>query len=157
LAAHLTSSGFSYRRLFLVDRRFGFLSLVAGNLTTASVMCAVSIAVGWRLPASSCCPASISSLPPMPPARSAHSGTSRPRSCGRRGWHVPGFLPPACAVVTPKIGTHRMIVLFGARFDTAVCVHTFVHLPPALGMMSGLGYLCNCSITCLSAKAAVTA
>ena len=50
-----------------------------------------------------------------------------------------------------------MIVLFGARFDTAVCVHTFVHLPPALGMMSGLGYLYNCSITCLSAKAAVTA
>jgi Na+/H+ antiporter NhaD/arsenite permease-like protein len=40
-----------------------------------------------------------------------------------------------------KIGALRIAVLFAATIVTAVLVHTLLHLPPAIGMMTGLGYL----------------
>jgi len=40
-----------------------------------------------------------------------------------------------------KIGAKRIMLLFLATITTAVCFHNFLHLPPATGMMLGLGYL----------------
>jgi len=38
-------------------------------------------------------------------------------------------------------GAKRIMVLFLATIVTAVCFHNFLHLPPMLGMMTGLSYL----------------
>ncbi len=43
--------------------------------------------------------------------------------------------------VSMKLGAVRMMILFLATITTAVCFHNFLHLPPAAGMMLGLGYL----------------
>lgn len=40
-----------------------------------------------------------------------------------------------------KIGARRIIILFLLTIATAVSFHNFLHLPPAIGMMLGLGYL----------------
>ena len=40
-----------------------------------------------------------------------------------------------------KFGAKRIIVLFLLTIATAVSFHNFLHLPPASGMMLGLGYL----------------
>jgi hypothetical protein len=40
-----------------------------------------------------------------------------------------------------KYGAKIMIALFLLTITTAVCFHNFLHLPPAAGMMLGLGYL----------------
>jgi len=33
------------------------------------------------------------------------------------------------------------VFLFGCTIATAVCFHNFLHIPPFLGMMTGLAYL----------------
>lgn len=43
--------------------------------------------------------------------------------------------------VQMKYGAVPMIILFLCTIVTAVCFHNFLHLPPAAGMMLGLGYL----------------
>ncbi|WP_372612425.1 sodium:proton antiporter NhaD, partial [Halomonas sp.] len=40
-----------------------------------------------------------------------------------------------------KRGARRIILLFLLTVATAVAAHTLLHLPPVLGMMTGLGYL----------------
>ncbi len=40
-----------------------------------------------------------------------------------------------------KRGARRIVALFLVTIITAVVCHTFFHLPPVLGMMTGLGYL----------------
>ncbi|PLX87995.1 MAG: sodium:proton antiporter [Desulfuromonas sp.] len=40
-----------------------------------------------------------------------------------------------------KLGSKRIILLFLLTIVTAVCFHNFLHLPPAVGMMLGMGYL----------------
>lgn len=40
-----------------------------------------------------------------------------------------------------KLGAKRIILLFLLTIVTAVCFHNFLHLPPAVGMMLGMGYL----------------
>jgi Na+/H+ antiporter NhaD/arsenite permease-like protein len=40
-----------------------------------------------------------------------------------------------------KRGARRILALFLLTIVTAVCCHSFLHLPPVLGMMTGLGYL----------------
>ena len=40
-----------------------------------------------------------------------------------------------------KLGGRRIIFLFLCTITTAVSFHNFLHLPPAAGMMLGLGYL----------------
>jgi Na+/H+ antiporter NhaD/arsenite permease-like protein len=66
-------------------------------------------------------------------------------------WLVPGILmmlaigkgnPEAGEdSVQMKYGAVPMILLFLCTIVTAVCFHNFLHLPPAAGMMLGLGYL----------------
>jgi hypothetical protein len=45
------------------------------------------------------------------------------------------------SAISMKIGAKRIIVLFMPAIATAVSLHNFLHLPPATGMMLGLGYL----------------
>lgn len=45
------------------------------------------------------------------------------------------------SVISMKFGARRLIVLFILTIVTAVSFHNFLHLPPATGMMLGLGYL----------------
>jgi Na+/H+ antiporter NhaD/arsenite permease-like protein len=40
-----------------------------------------------------------------------------------------------------KRGARTIMFLFGCTVTTAVAFHNFLHLPPFLGMMTGLGYL----------------
>jgi NhaD family Na+/H+ antiporter len=55
---------------------------------------------------------------------------------------VPNVKPPASDEVVPmKRGAKRIMLLFLATIITAVSFHNFFHLPPMLGMMTGLGYL----------------
>jgi Na+/H+ antiporter NhaD/arsenite permease-like protein len=44
-------------------------------------------------------------------------------------------------VITMKRGARPIIFLFGCTIVTAVAFHNFLHLPPFLGMMTGLAYL----------------
>jgi len=55
---------------------------------------------------------------------------------------VPGGRPaPVPAQRTLKRGARRIVVLFFLTIATAVAFHHFLHLPPVLGMMTGLAYL----------------
>jgi len=57
-------------------------------------------------------------------------------------FHVPHGVPEAGTVVRKlKHGAFVVIGLFAATLATAVSFKTFFNLPPALGMMLGLGYL----------------
>jgi NhaD family Na+/H+ antiporter len=55
---------------------------------------------------------------------------------------VPGSRPTTDEkAVRLKRGSRRIIALFLLTITTAVCFHSFLHLPPVVGMMTGLGYL----------------
>ena len=55
---------------------------------------------------------------------------------------VPRHVPEADnEVVDLKRGARRIVALFLLTIITAVLCHSFLHLPPVLGMMLGLGYL----------------
>lgn len=57
-------------------------------------------------------------------------------------FRVPKGMPePVSEVIRIKSGGAVVIVLFLATVATAVCFKSFIGLPPALGMMLGLGYL----------------
>lgn len=169
LKAWLIRKGFSYRELFWITGILAFfISPVADNLTTALVMCAVILAVGSDSPrfVSIGCvnivvaanaggafspfgdittlmvwqkgivsfwefftlflPATISFLIP---AAAMH-------------FTIPKVLPPAAdekVVLLP--GSWTIIFLFIATIVTAISFHNFLHLPPMVGMMTGLSYL----------------
>jgi len=169
LKSWLTSKGFSYRKLFWITGIIAFfLSPVADNLTTALVMCAVVLAVGSESPrfvGISCVnivvaanaggafspfgdittlmvwqkgivdfwtffalflPATISYLIP---AAIMH-------------FAVPNKMPPPSdEKIEMLYGAKVIMVLFLATIITAVCFHNFLHLPPMVGMMTGLSYL----------------
>ena len=48
---------------------------------------------------------------------------------------------PSTENLRMKRGAKRIILLFAATIVTAVSFHNFLHLPPFLGMMTGLAYL----------------
>ena len=55
---------------------------------------------------------------------------------------VPAGRPAATGEsVAMKRGARRVIVLFLLTITTAVAFHNFLHLPPVIGMLTGLGYL----------------
>lgn len=57
------------------------------------------------------------------------------------------YIPKACLLagveerVVTKRGAKRIVLLFLFTVASAVCAHSLFHLPPVLGMMTGLGYL----------------
>tara|TARA_R110002167_G_scaffold6193_1_gene28162 strand:- start:16854 stop:18299 length:1446 start_codon:yes stop_codon:yes gene_type:complete len=169
LRAWLVHKGFSYRSLFwLTGLMAFFISPVADNLTTALLMCAVVIKVAEndKKFINLCC----INIVVGANAGGAFSpfGDITTLMVWQVGLvrfdeffvlFIPSlvnFLLPALIMsffiedrhpdaaeesVELKRGARRILGLFLVTITTAVCVHVFLHLPPVLGMMAGLGYL----------------
>lgn len=169
LRAWLVGLGLGYRALFLLTGILAFfLSSVLDNLTTALVMGAVVLAIGRgdpRFVAMGCINVVVAAN-----AGGAFSpfGDITTLMVWQQGkltfleffhlflpslanWIVPAALmvaalpaakpPPVAESVSAKPGMIGVAVLFAATIATAVAFKNFLALPPALGMMLGLGYL----------------
>ncbi len=169
LRARLVALGLNFRQLFWLTGVIGFfLSSVLDNLTTALIMGAVVVAVGKGAPrfvALGCI-----SIVVAANAGGAFSpfGDITTLMVWQKGkleffeffalflpsvvnWLVPALLmhfavplgKPAGSVepVVAKPGSRGVVVLFGLTILTAVLFKNFLLLPPAMGMMLGLGYL----------------
>lgn len=169
LRAWLVRSGYSYRKLFWLTGVLAFfISPVADNLTTALLMCAVVLAVGRdnkRFVSIACINIVVAAN-----AGGAFSlfGDITTLMVWQKGiidfwtffllfipsvvnWLVPAAImhfavpderPPASGeVVVMKRGAKRVVILFLCTIATAVSFHNFLHLPPMVGMMTGLAYL----------------
>jgi Na+/H+ antiporter NhaD/arsenite permease-like protein len=169
LRAWLVRSGFGYRALFWLTGTLAFLiSPVADNLTTALVMCAVVLAVGKDSPrfvAMACVNIVVAAN-----AGGAFSpfGDITTLMVWQKGVvqfndffrlflpSVVNFVVPAALmhlalpvgkpeanddVVKLKPGAWGVLALFALTIVTAICFHNYLHLPPVIGMMTGLGYL----------------
>ncbi len=169
LRSWLVSRGFSLRTVFWVTGILSFfISPVADNLTTALLMGAVAMAVGGsnrKFVVLACINIVIAAN-----AGGAFSpfGDITTLMVWQKGvvrfsgffdifvpslvnWLIPAFFMSfAVSNATPKaakekkkmkLGAKRIMVLFLLTILTAVCFHNSLHLPPAAGMMLGLGYL----------------
>lgn len=169
LRDRLVARGFGLRSLFWITGVLSFvLSAVLDNLTTALVMGAVVLAVGagnGRFLGLACANVVVAAN-----AGGAFSpfGDVTTLMVWQRGivgfweffdlfvpsvvnWLVPALAmsfavpagaPQAGAVRTQvKPGGFAVIALFALTIAMTVTVHNFLHLPPTLGMMTGLGIL----------------
>lgn len=169
LRSWLVRQRFGYRSLFWITGVLSFFfSAALDNLTTALLMCAVILAVGRDAPkfvALGCVNIVVAAN-----AGGAFSpfGDITTLMVWQRGvlefltffnlfvpsvvnYLVPAVFislavqrgaPPAADVrVTMKRGATVIMLLFAATVATAVSFHHFLHLPPFLGMMTGLAYL----------------
>jgi NhaD family Na+/H+ antiporter len=169
LRVWLTRRGFSYRQLFWITGVLAFLiSGVADNLTTALVMCAVVLAVGTGNPrfVSIACVSivvaanaggaftpfgDITTLMVWQKGKVDFLGFFYLFIPSAVNYLVPAALmhfavptgrpAPVPAQRTLKRGARRIVALFFLTIATAVAFHHFLHLPPVLGMMTGLAYL----------------
>lgn len=170
LRVWMIRKGFSYKALFWLTGILAFfISPIADNLTTALLMCAVIMKVGAndKRFINLCC----INVVVAANAGGAFSPfgditTLMVWQAGILPFHefftlfIPAlvnFGVPALAMsffvenrqpepdtneaTTLKRGARRILVLFLITIVTAVSCHTFLHLPPVLGMMMGLGYL----------------
>jgi Na+/H+ antiporter NhaD/arsenite permease-like protein len=169
LRARLVQADLSYRALFWATGGLAFvISPVADNLTTALVMSAVAIALGRDQPrfvALSCINIVVAAN-----AGGAFSpfGDITTLMVWQKGLvsfgdffllfvpSVVNFIVPAAIMhfavprgrpipqperVTLKIGARRIALFFALTIITAIAVHSILHLPAVIGMMTGLGYL----------------
>jgi len=169
LRAWLVSKGLGYRSLFWLTGLLAFfLSPIIDNLTTALVMCAVLMAVGkdnTRFVSLGCINTVVAAN-----ARGAFSpfGDITTLMVWQKELvefttffklflpSLMNFLIPAAIMhfaiptgrpaadserITMRRGAKRIMLLFGCTIFTAVSFHNFLHLPPFLGMMTGLAYL----------------
>lgn len=169
LRAWLVRSGFGFRALFWITGVLAFfISPIADNLTTALLMCAVVLAVGGdnsRFVTLACINIVVGAN-----AGGAFSpfGDITTLMVWQKGivefWtffvlFLPAavnFLVPAAIMhfavpdvkpeasgeqVATQRGAKRIIFLFLATIATAVSFHNFLHLPPVIGMLTGLAYL----------------
>ena len=169
LRSWLVNRGYGFRKLFWLTGVLAFfISPVADNLTTALLMCAVVLAVGVgnrRFIGLACINIVVAAN-----AGGAFSpfGDITTLMVWQKGildfWtffllFIPSlinFVVPALLMhfavpdekpdavteaVTMKRGAVAIILLFGCTIITAVSFHNFLHLPPMLGMMTGLAYL----------------
>ncbi len=169
LRARLVSAGFSYRKLFWITGLLAFfISPVADNLTTALLMCAVVMAIGKdnaKFVMLSCINIVVGAN-----AGGAFSpfGDITTLMVWQKGilpfwtffalfipavvnWFVPALImsfavpniqPTACTVdIKMKRGGFVVIGLFLLTICTAVSFHNFLHMPPVIGMMTGLSFL----------------
>ncbi len=169
LRARLVCSGMSYRMLFWVTGILAFvISPVADNLTTALLMCAVVMAIGKDQPGfvglacinivvganagGAFSPfGDITTLMVWQKKILAFQDFFVLLIPSLVNWVVPAFImsfaipktrPAACDVaVSIKRGGKVVMGLFGLTILTAVGFHNFLHLPPMVGMMTGLAYL----------------
>nr|WP_321367743.1 sodium:proton antiporter NhaD [uncultured Desulfuromusa sp.] len=169
LRSWLVSRGFTLRTVFWVTGLLAFLiSPLADNLTTALLMGAVAMAVGGnnkKFMVVACINIVVGAN-----AGGAFSpfGDITTLMVWQKGvvdfaeffaifipslvnWLIPAAImsmtvskerPEAMdETVKMKLGGRRVIFLFLCTITTAVSFHNFLHLPPAAGMMLGLGYL----------------
>jgi NhaD family Na+/H+ antiporter len=169
LRSWLVNKGFTLRTVFWLTGLLAFIiSPVADNLTTALLMGAVAMAVGGNNKAFvvvACINIVVGAN-----AGGAFSpfGDITTLMVWQKGkveffeffaifipsllnWIIPAALmslavpkeKPEVAdeAVSMKLGAKRIMALFLATIVTAVSFHNFLHLPPAVGMMLGLGYL----------------
>ena len=169
LRSRLVSAGFGFRSLFWITGTLAFfISPIADNLTTALLMCAVVMAVSdgnARFVSLACINIVVAAN-----AGGAFSpfGDITTLMVWQKGYvdfwsffalFVPAavdFLVPAALMhfavpdgrpaaagghVAMKRGAKRIILLFLSTIVTAVCFHNFLHLPPVIGMLTGLAYL----------------
>ncbi|MDD2272580.1 MAG: sodium:proton antiporter NhaD [Desulfuromonadaceae bacterium] len=169
LRSWLVTRGFTLRTLFWMTGALAFvISPIADNLTTALLMGAVAMAVGGTNRAFivvACINIVVAAN-----AGGAFSpfGDITTLMVWQKGkvsffeffaifipsvinWLIPAIImsfavpkdkPEVCdAAVSMKIGAKRIMALFLLTIITAVSFHNFLHLPPAVGMMLGLGYL----------------
>jgi Na+/H+ antiporter NhaD/arsenite permease-like protein len=169
LRAFLVSKGFSLRTLFWITGLLAFLiSPVADNLTTALLMGTVIMAVGGdnkKFVALACINIVVAANAGGAFSPFGDITTLMVWQKGKVAFHeffdiflpsLVNWLVPAICMnfavaktapqvidekVEMKYGAKMMIVLFILTIITAVSFHNFLHLPPAAGMMLGLGYL----------------
>lgn len=169
LRAWLINKGFSLRTIFWLTGLLAFfISPVADNLTTALLMATVVMAVGgnnFSFVAVACINIVVAAN-----AGGAFSpfGDITTLMVWQKGvvdfheffalflpslvnWFIPAFImsltvksetPQATNdQVVLKQGAFVVIGLFLLTIAMAVCAHNFLHLPPVVGMMTGLGFL----------------
>lgn len=169
LRAWMVRKGFSYQALFWVTGVLSFfLSPVADNLTTALLMCAVVMKVAegqGRFITMSCVNIVVAANAGGAFSPFGDITTLMVWQAGKveflEFFHlffpaVANFVVPAVIMsffipkgkpasvneeVEMKRGARRIVVLFLLTIATAVLGHSFLGLPPVLGMMTGLGYL----------------
>lgn len=169
LRAYLVSRSFSLRKIFWITGALAFMiSPIADNLTTALLMGAVVMAVGAGNKAF--VPLACINIIVAANAGGAFSpfGDITTLMVWQKGkvqfgefflilvpsiinWLVPAFFMSLAIdkqvpkvgdeAVAMKLGARRIMILFLVTIATAVSFHNFLHLPPAAGMMLGLGYL----------------
>ncbi|WP_375058109.1 sodium:proton antiporter NhaD [Zobellella sp. DQSA1] len=169
LRAWMVRKGFSYKALFWLTGFLAFfISPIADNLTTALLMCAVvtKVAEGDKRFINLCCVNIVIAAN----AGGAFSpfGDITTLMVWQAGivkfneffiLFIPSllnYLVPAVVMnffvedrkpaalyeeVELKRGAIRIVCLFLLTIATAVACHSLLHLPPVLGMMTGLGYL----------------
>ncbi|HEC18540.1 MAG TPA: sodium:proton antiporter [Gammaproteobacteria bacterium] len=169
LRSWLIRKGFGFRKLFWLTGTLAFfISPVADNLTTALLMCAVVLAVGGgntRFVSVACINIVVAAN-----AGGAFSpfGDITTLMVWQKGIvefggffalfipSVVNFALPAVIMhfavpneqpstssedVAMKRGARRIVALFLLTIITAVSFHNFLHLPPVIGMLTGLSYL----------------
>lgn len=169
LRAWLVSRGFSLRTVFWVTGLLAFfISPVADNLTTALLMGAVVMAVGGdnkKFVALACINIVVAANAGGAFSPFGDITTLMVWQKGKVEFHeffdiflpsVVNWLVPALCMsfavgntppkqlketVSLKYGARGIVALFLCTIITAVSFHNFLHLPPAAGMMFGLGYL----------------
>ena len=169
LRSWMVKKGFSYRQLFWLTGFLSFfISPIADNLTTALLMCAVimKVAEGDKTFINLCC----INIVVAANAGGAFSpfGDITTLMVWQAGLlhfaeflvlflpSLVNFLVPAAIMsvfvanrkpdavledIELKRGALRILCLFLLTIATAVACHAVLHLPPVLGMMTGLGYL----------------
>jgi Na+/H+ antiporter NhaD/arsenite permease-like protein len=169
LRAWLVRRGFSFRALFWVTGLMAFvISPIADNLTTTLVMGAVAIAVGGghaRFTTVACINIVVAAnaggaFTPFGDITTLMVWQKGVISFGEFfalfipaliTWLVPAFLmsfavenaqpPGKDEKVSLRPGAMAVVGLFIATIILTVSLHNFAHLPPVLGMMTGLGGL----------------
>ncbi|RSM28484.1 sodium:proton antiporter [Aeromonas salmonicida] len=169
LRAWLIRSGFQLRTLFWLTGGLAFcISPVADNLTTALLMCAVvlKVANGDRRFINLACINIViaanagGAFSPFGDITTLMVWQAGKVQFGQffalfipsllnflvpallMSLMVPRHVPDAASEdVDLKRGARRIVLLFLLTITTAVLCHSFLHLPPVLGMMLGLGYL----------------
>jgi len=157
LRSWLVRKGCSYRLLFWITGIMAFfLSPIIDNLTTALVMCAVVLAVGKgddRFIGLACINIVVAANAGGAFSPFGDLTTLMVWQKGLVDFHtffllfipsVINFLVPATLMsfFVPQFTPALVILfLFICTILTAVSFHNFLHLPPMLGMMTGLGYL----------------
>lgn len=169
LRSWMVRQGFSYRALFWITGFLSFfISPIADNLTTALLMCAVVMKVGEgdnRFINLSCINIVVAANAGGAFSPFGDITTLMVWQAGlvRFDEFLVLFLPSLVNFLVPAVimsffvanrkptvvqegmglkrGALRILALFLLTVATAIAGHTFLHLPPVLGMMAGLGYL----------------